>query len=311
MSTLRPINNNNFIVLDSLKYPSDYFEKTVTMTPLRPSKLSPPSKLSSPSKLSPPSNDKGNYLSDYIQFLNKSVESPRSSPVPSISNKKFKIPSKVKQSKDIANNKLMKPKRDEGTVKPERQKSISKSLHKSIDKLLLIESVKVPSNETEKSSTLTTNSMSGEHCQQMCIESTNNATEPIRTSAEYVFNGNQTTVTSFSKLSRDSHHPTDCKSSQRTFMETNDATACLPMRNISNPKKLILSPPVLQTMAMKQNGESLLLTNNGQLHYASRPTTATVGTNATVAINQFKNPNGSAAVEVTNFLANPSIIKTK
>lgn len=294
-----------------------------------------------PSKLITPSNDKVTFIGGYIQFLNsESTKSSSQSPVPSTRNEKLPLPSKLTPSKDIVIKRLPKTKSDSQTEKVERRKSTSKvrkspakSSHKSPSKSLLTQSVEVPladfdQNRARIASTAFDKQM------RLCIEDVQNPIKsdfanPIwetnRSTPEYLINGNETIITTTlhhsPHHSQHSNHSTECKSSQRSLLKNGDAVELI--KNVSSPKNTILATPVLQPSKLKQNGDTLLLTGSGNLlasvatekitlnNYASRPTTATAAKTPTVALNQYTNSNGSAAIEVANFLANPSIIRTK
>lgn len=295
----------------------------MSMSPLRPSKLSSPS------------NDNSSFMGGYIQFLNNgSTTSTTQSPMPSIRNDRTILP-----SKDIVIKKLPKTKPAGQTEKMERRKSISKvrkspskSSHKSSTKLLVNQSIGVPSAEVDQIITLTVSSKCDKQL-RLCIEDVGNqdkfehTTESIRTTSpptpprQYLFNGNNIAYTShtFSKIPHFPHHSTDYNNSaQRSGLKIGDEMSLSLLKNISHPKKTILAPPILQPSKLKHNGDTQLFSDNLLAtvaaekitlnNYASRPTQATTAKTATVAINQFKKPNGN---EVTNFLANPSIIKTK
>lgn len=240
-------------------------------------------------------------------------------------------------SKDIVVKKLPKTRSDSQTGNVERRKSISKvrksSANRSLTKALLNKSDEVPSAESDQNCALTAPNMCDKEM-RLCIEdvrnpvrmeSTENTMETTRSLPQYVNNGNRTPITkithAFPKISHLSHHSTEHKSSTRLLARNGESTS--PIKTVSSQRKSILAPPVLQPSKLKQNGDTLLLTGNGNLlaavaaekitlsNYTSRPSSATSTKTPSVGINQFKQPNGNAAIEVTNFLANPSIIKTK
>lgn len=244
-------------------------------------------------------------MSGFINFLeNESTKSSSLSSVPSTRNDKPTVSPRL-IPKDIVTKKLPKMKSDLQTMKVERRKSVSK-VRKSPSK-----SSQKPPIEPEQNRLLICDKQL-----RLCIEDVRNPvkiespaiTTPvvIRTTSQHVSNGNKPTFTKtsqpFSKVV--AHSP-------RVLLKTGDVTPLLKTVE-TNPKKPILASPILQPSKLKQNGDALSLNGNGNLlalsSYAARPTTATV---STVAINQFKKPNGNAAIEVPNYLPKPSIIKTK
>lgn len=182
-----------YLKTGSPKSSSNYFEKTMSMSPLRPSKLSPPS------------NDKASFIGGFIQFLNNGSTTSTTTQlsVPSIRSDRTMLP-----SKDIVIKKLPKTKPDGQTEEMERRKSISKvrksptkSSHKSSTNMLLNQSFGVPSAEVDQNFTLTVSSKCDKQL-RLCIEDVGNldklehTTETIRTtSPQYVINGNNTTIT--------------------------------------------------------------------------------------------------------------------
>lgn len=272
-----------------------------------------------PSKLSTTSIEKTSFMNGYIQFLNK--ESTKGSS-PSQVTSQLKL-------KDIVIKKLPKTKSDVELVKMERRKSISnvrrsptKSSRKSPTKSLCIQSVTVPSADAEQNDTIAPLSMCDKNL-RLCIEDVGSPvkldfTETGTDTSQYMIFDNKTTITNtsqaFAKISHHSHHSADRKISQRPLVKNGDTAL---ITNLSKPKQTILAPPILQPSKLKLNGDSLLLAGNGNLmatvatekitlnSFASRPPTTTS------SANQFTKPNGNAVIEVTNFLANSSIIKTK
>lgn len=303
----------------STKAPSNYFEKTVVpMSPLRPSKLAPPD------------NDKGSFIGGFIQFLNEgSTKSSSLSPVPSMRDDVPISPSAFIMSKDIVIKKLSKVKSNSQPASVERRKSISKarkspskSSNKSQAKSLLSRSAEMPSNEQRSNHSFNVPNMCDKQL-RLCIEDVRNpirsessevASQTITKTAECVNNGTAVAnaTLSFSKVSHQSHCAADHKSSIRPFS-----------KSVTNSRKSILAPPVLQPSKFKQNGDTLLLTGTSNLiaavaaeniklnNFASRTSTTPATKTPTVAINQFTQPNTNAAIEVNSFLANSSIIKTK
>lgn len=246
-------------------------------------------------------------MSGFIDFLeNESTKGSSLTQVPSSRNDKTTVSPKI-ISKDIVTKKLPKTKSDTLTMKVERRNSVSK-VRKSPSK-----SSQKPPTELDQNRYLI-----GDKQLRLCIEDVRNPvkvegtafttpTVAIRTTSQHVSNGKKANITKtsqpFSKVV--AHSP-------RIVLKTDDVTSHFKAVE-TNPKKPILTSPILQPSKLKQNGDApAMLTGNGNLlalnNYASRPTTATA---STVAINQFKKPNGNAAIEVPNFLPKPSIIKTK
>lgn len=251
-------------------------------------------------------------MGDFIQFLNKEKGSD-TSPGP--------LQLKLIQSKDIVIKKLPKTKSDGELVKMERRKSISKVRksptkisRKSPTKSLFTQSVEVPSAEAEQNRTLVDASTVDKDL-RLCIEDLRNPvkldfTRTATDASQFIIMDNKRTITktsqAFAKIPHHPHHSADRNKNGDTLLLT----------NVSNPKKTILAPPILQPSKLKQNGDALLLAGNGNLlatvatetitlnSFASRPTTTT-------SAKQFTTPNGNAVIEVSNFLPNPSIIKTK